>query len=90
MSFSTPTFRNAASFTQTGTVTGSLGASGNVVVTLPVGYTTTTSYVAMVSHTDATAGLRLSVVNTTRSTFTIYWVGGGATTQPFAWFTSGS
>jgi hypothetical protein len=90
MSFSTPTHRSKASFTQTGTVTGSLGASGNVVVTLPVGYTTTTSYVAMVSHTDATAGLRLSVVNTSASSFTIYWVGGGAVTQPFAWFTSGS
>lgn len=90
MSFPTPTFRNASRFDQSGTVTGSLGASGNVVVTLPVGYTTTTSYVVMASHTDATAGLRLSVVPTSASTFTIYWVGGGASTQPFAWFTSGS
>jgi hypothetical protein len=90
MSYPTPTYKNASSFTQSGSVTGSLGASGNVVVTLPVGYTTTSSYVAMVSHTDATAGLRLSVVNTSRSSFTIYWVGGGASTQPFAWFTSGS
>jgi len=90
MSFATPTHRSKASFTQTGTVTGSLGASGNVVVTLPVGYTTTTSYVAMASHTDATAGLRLSVVPTSASSFTIYWVGGGASTQPFAWLTSGS
>lgn len=90
MSFPTPTFRNAGRFDQSGFVTGSAGGSGNVVVTLPVGYTTTTSYVAMVTHTDTTAGLRLSVVPTTSKTFTIYWVGGGASTQPFAWFTSGS
>jgi len=90
MSFSTPTHRSKASFTQYGTVTGSLGASGNVVVTLPVGYTTTSSYVAMVTHTDTTAGLRLSVVRTSASSFTIYWVGGGAHTQPFDWLTLGS
>jgi len=90
MACCTPTHHSKASFTQTGTALGSLGASGNVVVTLPVGYASTSSYVAMASHTDATAGLRLSVVPTSASTFTIYWVGGGATTQPFAWFTSGS
>lgn len=67
-----------------------MGASGNVVVTLPVGYASTSSYVAMASHSDTAAGLRLSVVPTSASSFTIYWVGGGATTQPFAWFTSGS
>lgn len=90
MSFPTPTFRNTNRFDQIGTALGSLGASGNVVVTLPVSYTTTTSYVTMVSHNDTTAGLRLSVVQTSRSSFTIYWVGGGASTQPFSWFTTGS
>lgn len=90
MSYPTPTFRNTNRFDQIGTVTGSLGASGNVVVTLPVSYTTTTSYVTMVSHNDTTAGLRLSVVQTTAKSFTIYWVGGGASTQPFSWFTTGS
>jgi len=86
----TPTYKNTSSFTQYGTVTGALGASGNVVVTLPVGYTTATSYNVQVTHSDATAGLRLSVVRTSASSFTIYWTGGGATTQPFLWFTIGS
>jgi len=90
MSYPTPTFRNNASFTQFGTVTGSAGASGNVVVTLPVGYTTTTSYVVQVTHTDSTAGLRLSVVRTSASSFTIYWTSGGAVAQPFDWFVIGS
>lgn len=90
MSYPTPTYRNTNRFDQIGTALGALGASGNVVVNLPVGYTTTTSYVTMVSHSDTTAGLRLSVVQTSRSSFTIYWVGGGASTQPFSWFTTGS
>lgn len=90
MSFPTPTFRNPGSFTQYGTVTGSLGASGNVVVTLPVAYTSSTSYNIQVTHNDSTAGLRISVVRTSASSFTIYWVSGGATTQPFLWFTIGS
>lgn len=90
MSYPTPTYRNTNRFDQIGTALGALGASGSVVVTLPVGYTTTTSYVTMVSHNDTTAGLRLSVVQTSRSSFTIYWVGGGASTQPFSWFTTGS
>jgi hypothetical protein len=90
MSYPTPTFQNKGSFTQYGSVTGALGASGNVVVTLPVGYTTATSYNVQVTHSDATAGLRLSVVRTSASSFTIYWTSGGATTQPFLWFVIGS
>ena len=90
MAYVTPTFRSVSRFDQIGTVTGNLGASGNVVVTLPVGYTTATSYVTMVSHNDTTPGLRASVVQNTAKTFTIYWTGGGATTQPFSWFTTGS
>lgn len=90
MAYVTPTFRSVSRFDQIGTVTGVLGASGNVVVTLPVGYTTATSYVTMVSHNDTTPGLRASVVQNTAKTFTIYWTGGGATTQPFSWFTTGS
>jgi hypothetical protein len=90
MAYVTPTFRSTSRFDQIGTVTGSLGASGSVVVTLPVGYTTASSYVTMASHTDSTAGLRLSIVNTSAKTFTIYWTGGGASTQPFSWFTTGS
>jgi hypothetical protein len=86
----TPTYKNVSSFTQYGLVTGASGASGNVVVTLPVGYTTSTSYNVQVTHSDATAGLRLSVVRTSASSFTIYWTSGGATTQPFLWFTIGS
>jgi hypothetical protein len=86
----TPTYKNTSSFTQFGTVTGALGASGNVVVTLPVAYTSATSYNIQVTHSDSTAGLRLSVVRTTSGTFTIYWTSGGASTQPFLWFTIGS
>jgi hypothetical protein len=90
MSYSTPTHKNVSSFTQYGTVTGALGASGNVVVTIPVGYSSATSYNVQVTHSDATAGLRLSAVRTSATSFTIYWVGGGASTQPFLWFTIGS
>lgn len=88
--FCTPTYRSNNTFDQMGKVTGSAGASGSVVVTLPVGYTSTTSYFATAVHTDTTPGLRLSVVITAANSFTIYWVGGGATTQPFAWFATGS
>ena len=90
MSFATPTHHSKSSFSQFGSVTGALGASGNVVVTLPVGYTSATSYNVQVTHNDATAGLRISVVRTSASSFTIYWVSGGATTQPFLWFVIGS
>jgi hypothetical protein len=86
----TPTYKNTSSFTQYGTVTGALGASGNVVVTLPVAYTSATSYNVQVTHSDSTAGLRLSIVRTTSGTFTIYWTSGGATTQPVLGFTIGS
>jgi hypothetical protein len=85
----TPTYKNTSSFTQYGTVTGALGASGNVVVTLPVAYTSATSYNVQVTHRDSTAGIRFSIVRTTSGTFTIYWTSGGATTQPFLWFTIG-
>jgi hypothetical protein len=90
MSYATPTHRNVSSFTQYGTVTGASGSSGNVVVTLPVGYSSATSYNVQVTHSDATAGLRLSVVRTSATSFTIYWTSGGAHTQPFLWFTIGS
>ena len=90
MAYVTPTYRTTSRFDQIGTVTGSLGASGHVVVTLPVGYTTASSYVTMVSHNDSTAGLRASVVQTSAKSFTIYWTGGGVSTQPFSWFTTGS
>lgn len=90
MAYVTPTFRSVSRFDQIGTVTTVVGASGNVVVTLPVGYTSATSYVTMVSHNDTTPGLRASVVQNTAKTFTIYWTGGGATAQPFSWFTTGS
>jgi len=88
--FPTPTFRTNNTFDQIGNVTGSAGASGSVVVTVPVGYTSTTSFFATAVHTDTTPGLRLSVVKTTANSFTIYWTGGGAVAQPFAWFTTGS
>lgn len=90
MSFPTPTFRNNASFTQYGTITSSVGTSGNVVVTLPVSYTTSSSYVVQATHTDSTAGLRLSIVRTSAKTFTIYWTAGGSVAQPFDWLTIGS
>ena len=90
MAFVTPTYKNVSSFTQYGTVTSSVGTSGNVVVTLPISYTTSNSYSVQATHTDATAGLRLSIVRTSAKTFTIYWTAGGATAQPFDWFTIGS
>jgi hypothetical protein len=90
MSYPTPTFRNNASFTQFGTITSSVATTGNVLVTLPVSYTTSSSYVVQVTHTDSTAGLRLSVVRTSAGSFTIYWVGGGSVAQPFDWLTIGS
>ena len=52
----TPTYKNTSSFTQYGTVTGALGASGNVVVTLPVAYTSATNYNVQVTHSDSFSG----------------------------------
>jgi hypothetical protein len=90
MSYPTPTFRNPGTFTQFGTVTGPAGASGSVVVTLPVGYTTTTSYNVQASHNDTAAGVRLSVAHTSARSFTITWISGSAAAQVFDWFTIGS
>lgn len=88
--FATPTYKSGTSFNQIGTITGSVGASGNVSVTLPISYTSTTSFVAFAVHTDTTPALRLSVVIDTARSFTIYWIGGGAVAQQFSWFTTGS
>jgi hypothetical protein len=86
----TPTYKNTSSFTQFGTVTGPAGASGNVVVTLPVAYTTATSYNIQASHNDTAAGARFSVSHTSAKSFTIYWISASAAAQVFDWFTIGS
>jgi len=62
MSFTTPTHKNVSSFSQYGTVTGALGASGSVVATIPVGYSSATSYNLQVTHSDSTAGIVPAVI----------------------------
>jgi hypothetical protein len=90
MAFVTPTYKNVSSFTQYGSVMSSSGTSGNVVVSLPISYTTSNSYVVQATHGGSNAGARHSVVRSSPNSFIIYWTGGGNSVQPFDWLTIGS
>ena len=72
---------------QYGTATGS-GASGSVTVTLPVAYTSATSYVVTASMMDTTAA-RMSVNRNSASSITIYWFQAGSGSQTLGWNTMG-
>lgn len=74
--------------TQYGT-TSSTGASGGVVVTMPVNYTSASSYNVFVTHTDSTPP-RVSVVKTSALQFTIYWAQAGGGSHTFDWMTIGT
>ena len=69
-------------------VTGS-GASGAITVTIPTAYTSTTSYVAFASMSDAPAA-QIYVTPLTNKTFTLGWSSGGAGSHTFAWLAVGS
>jgi hypothetical protein len=75
-------------YVQYGTATGS-GASGSVTVTLPVAYTSGTSYIATASMMDVNAA-RMSVNRDSSSQITIYWFQAGSGTQTLGWNTMGT
>ena len=72
---------------QYGSVTGS-GASGSVTVTLPVAYTSATSYVVTASMMDTTAA-KMSANRDSASQITIYWSQAGSGSQTLGWNTMG-
>ena len=72
---------------QYGTTTGT-GASGSVTVTLPVAYTSGTSYIATATMMDVDAA-RISVNRDNLSSITIYWFQAGPGTQILGWNTMG-
>jgi hypothetical protein len=73
---------------QYGSTTGS-NASGSATVTLPVAYTSGTSYVAFASMMDTTE-CKISVNRDSSSQITIYWAQAGSGTHTLGWQTSGS
>ena len=73
---------------QYGTATGS-GASGSVNVSLPVAYTSATSYIVTASMMDVDPA-RISVNRNSASNITIYWFQAGSGTQTLGWNTMGT
>ena len=73
---------------QYGTETGG-GTSSSVTISLPVAYTSATSYVAMVSMEDSTPA-KMSVTRDSASQITIYWALGGSGSHTLTWTTSGT
>jgi hypothetical protein len=73
---------------QYGTATGS-GASGSVNVSLPVAYSSASSYIVTASMMDVDAA-RMSVNRNSASNITIYWFQAGSGTQTLGWTTMGS
>ena len=78
----------AQPITQYGNASGT-GNAGNITITIPTAYTSSTSYNAFITHTNGTPP-NLSIVKNSASQFTIYWTSGGAGTQPFDWMTIGT
>jgi hypothetical protein len=75
-------------YVQYGTATGS-GASGSVNVSLPVAYTSATSYIVTASMMDVDPA-RISVNRNSASNITIYWFQAGSGTQTLGWNTMGT
>ena len=73
---------------QYGTTSGS-GASGSVTVTIPVAYTSGTSYVAFGVMQDSTEA-KVAVNRDSASQITIVWSQGGTGTHAIAWNTMGT
>ena len=72
---------------QYGETTGS-GTSGSATVTLPVPYTSSTSYVVFASMMDTTE-CKISVNRDSSSQITIYWSQGGSGSHKLGWNTMG-
>jgi hypothetical protein len=64
------------------------GASGSVVINLPVAYTSASSYVAFVTMEDADPA-EMSVVRNSSSQIRIYWQQGSGGSHILAWNTMG-
>jgi hypothetical protein len=78
----------AQPITQYGNGSGT-GNAGNITITIPTAYSSSTSYNVFVTNTNGTSPT-LSVVKNTASQFTIYWTNAGSGTQPFDWMTIGT
>jgi hypothetical protein len=79
---------NTVPVVQYGTTTGS-SAGGNVTVTLPTAYTSSTSYVAFAVMQDSIEA-KIAVNRNSASSITIYWSQGGSGTHTIAWHTMGT
>jgi hypothetical protein len=64
------------------------GTSGNITITIPVAYTSATSYVAFASMMD-TGDCKISVNRDSASQITVYWSQAGSGTHPIGWNTMG-
>lgn len=72
-----------------GTVLGGSGTSGSGTVTLPIAYSTSTSYVVHVTMRDAPAA-QVYAVPVTATTFTFGWQSAGPGPQYLSWTTIGT
>jgi len=64
------------------------GASGSVVINLPIAYTSASSYVAFATMEDSDPA-EMSVVRNSSSQIRIYWQQGGGGSHVLAWNTMG-
>lgn len=74
---------------QYGTASGT-GANGNVAVSIPTAYSSTTAYIVLGTHTGTTAGANVAINNTSASGFTLYWNNAGPGAQTFNWMAIGN
>lgn len=74
---------------QYGSVYGGTGGSGSATVTLPIAYSTSTSYVVHVTMRDAPAA-QVYAVPLTATTFTFGWQSAGTGAQYLSWTTIGT
>jgi hypothetical protein len=75
---------------QYGTVLGGSGGSGGpITVTLPIAYSTSTSYVVHITMRDSPAA-QVYAAPVTATTFQFGWQNGGGGAQYFSWTTIGT
>ena len=86
-SFSTPPL---GKFIQFGDILTVSSGTSNQQFALPIAYSGANTYSIVLSHTDASPGLRSSVIRNTGQLFTVYWTGGAAIPQPFNYISYGS
>ena len=65
------------------------GTSGNITITIPVAYTSATSYVVFASMMD-TGDCKISVNRDSASQITVYWSQAGSGSHKIGWQTSGT